>query len=61
MKHIKETEDSGVSSRKSDSSANTHCELSSIEKEGNLSHNHIRDDYSCLCSDLSKRYGGFAE
>lgn len=56
MKHLKEIEDSGVSSRKSDISANAHHELSSIEKEENMSHNHIKDDYSCMCLDLSKRF-----
>lgn len=57
LNNEKMDEDSGVSSRKSDSSANTqHSELSSIDKEYNLSHHLIKDDHSCTCSDLSKRY-----
>lgn len=52
--HLKESEDSGVSSRKCDMSSNTQCELSAIEKcEGSTQ---IKDEVSCSCSDSSKRY-----
>lgn len=50
----KETEDSGVGSRKSDLSSNIQCELSAIEKYDNLS-GQSKDDYSGICSNLSKR------
>lgn len=53
--NAKENEDSGVCSRKGDLSTNIQCELSAIEKYENLSNNHIKDDCSCSCSDLSKR------
>lgn len=51
--HSKESnEDSGVSSRKSELSANIHCELSAIEKLSDH-HHQSKDDYCAL--DLSKR------
>lgn len=50
-RHLKENEDSGISSIRS----NIHCELSAIEKCENLSHNPIKEDSNSSCSNISKR------
>lgn len=52
LKDVKEREDSGVGSRKSDSNS----ESTFIEREDNLSQNHIKDECNCSHLDLSKWY-----
>lgn len=47
--HLKESEDSGISSIRS----NIHCELSAIEKCDNLSTNQVKEEINI--SNLSKR------
>lgn len=51
-RHLKENEDSGISSIRS----NIQCELSAIEKCENLSHNPVKEDSTSPSSNLSKRY-----
>lgn len=51
QRHLKENEDSGISSIRS----NNQCELSAIEKCDNLSTNPTKDDTNSSCSNVSKR------
>lgn len=49
LQHLKESEDSGISSLRSQ------CELSAIEKCGNVFSNQFKEDLNGSCSNMSKR------